>query len=170
MPSLRTVALGLLIVFLDARMEDWDLVADPVGWLLVLVGLAPVGERLPGARGAAAVSLAASVLAWPPSSFVHDDESVEWLFSLPELVFGVLLAGALARVGPPRLSGRFRLVRTVYVVAAVLPVLIFGAGWEWLVLPAVLLVVATHVMFMVWLWAAGAPATAEPDGDAQPTR
>src|SRR3712207_3953408 len=49
--------MGLVIVFLDVGSNGWDWVADPVGWVLVLMGLAPVKELLPGHGGAVAVGL-----------------------------------------------------------------------------------------------------------------
>ena len=48
---LQAVAMGLVIVLLGATVSGYDLLADPVGWLLVLVGLATL--PVPGPRGAA---------------------------------------------------------------------------------------------------------------------
>lgn len=53
---LLAVAAGLALVALDFRTESLDLVADPVGWVLVALGAGLLGFRLPvWAAGAAAV-------------------------------------------------------------------------------------------------------------------
>ncbi len=59
--------MGLVIVLLTASVRGYDLLADPIGWLLVLVGLPtlPVPQR--GAlQGLATLSLAVSAVAVVP--------------------------------------------------------------------------------------------------------
>ena len=48
MKELQTVALGLIVVLVDVGDPDW--VADPLGWLLILVGIAGVRAELPDAE------------------------------------------------------------------------------------------------------------------------
>lgn len=45
MTPLGRAALGLGIVMVDIRFEDFDLVLDPVGWVIVLAGFAPLNGR-----------------------------------------------------------------------------------------------------------------------------
>lgn len=162
--------MGLVVVYLVVGLDGWDLMADPVGWLLVLLGLSPLSDRLPGCAGvraAALVSFAVAVLTWGPDwalgATVRDDESLGWLASLPALVFAYLLSTALAASLPPPWRSRFTLLRYGFVVAALLPVLIYGAGWEWLVAPTGLVVFVLDVLLVVWLWsAARVPAVDDP--------
>ena len=39
MAALQTVAMGLVLVFLDVQPSGWDWIPDPLGWVLVLLGL-----------------------------------------------------------------------------------------------------------------------------------
>lgn len=59
MNPLGTVALGLLVVLLDFRIAGFDVLADVVGWVLVVSGLGRLSQldrRFAGARGAAVLS------------------------------------------------------------------------------------------------------------------
>lgn len=172
MESLQTVALGLLLVFLDVGGDqgvDW--VADPVGWVLVIVGLVPALDRLVAGRAllwTAAVCLVVSLVTFPPDSLARVDPSAAWAFSLPTLVWCWWVSGALADAVRDPWGRRFRILRMTFVVVALLPVLIYGPGWTWLALPAALLAVCANVTLLVGLWAASAPeALADPaDPDA----
>ena len=162
--------MGLVIVYLVAGLNGWDLLADPVGWVLVLLGLAALQGQLPGhgaVTGAALLSLAVAVLTWVPDwavgRAVREDESLGWLASLPALVFAFLLSDALRTRLPSPWDSRFTLLRWGFVLAAALPVLIYGAQWEWLVPPTGLLVFVLDVLLVVWLWsAARVPAVDDP--------
>lgn len=170
MQSLRTVATGLVVVFLAVVADGYDLLADPLGWILVLVGLAPLHEVLPRHRAvtaAALLSLVVSVLTWVPDwaagRAVRTDESLGWLVSLPALAFAYLLADALStRLAAPW-TVRFAALKWGFLLAAVLPVLVYGAGWQWLVAPTGLLVAVLDVLLVVWLWsAARSPVLVDP--------
>ncbi|HET6987607.1 MAG TPA: hypothetical protein VFI00_13370 [Kribbella sp.] len=69
MKPLQAVAMGLVIVLLTVPVHGYDVLADPFGWVLVLVGLAslpvPVRDTL---RRLAAVSLVVSVVVWVPAA------------------------------------------------------------------------------------------------------
>jgi hypothetical protein len=67
MGSLRMVAWGLLVVAVDLNIDDLDLLADPIGWAMVLLavlGLRPLHRAFAAAGGAAALGLVTSVPAW----------------------------------------------------------------------------------------------------------
>ena len=158
MSSLQTVAMGLVIVFLDVGSGGWDWVADPFGWVLVLMGLAPVKERLPayaGVAGSAWACLAVSVLTLPPDSVDTIAPTLGWLFSVPTIVFSFLLCDSLADVADDALATRFRWLRVVFVLVGVLPGLVYLGGLDWLTLPAAVAAVLANITLVLSVWAAG---------------
>ena len=161
--------MGLVVVFLVVHVEGWDLMADPVGWALVLLGLGGLVDRVPElrpARTAAVVALLVSALTCVPVSelgrALRTDESLGWMASLPALAFGYLVADALRSRLPAPWPSRFGLLRWGFVVAAALPVLIFGAGWEVLVPVAALLIVIVDVLLVIWTWSASRTDPVDP--------
>jgi hypothetical protein len=67
MGPLRNVAWGLLVVAIDVNIDQLDLVADPVGWAVVLFAILRLRELHPAfglAVAATAVALVASVPEW----------------------------------------------------------------------------------------------------------
>lgn len=138
MRPLQFVAMGLLIVALRAPFGGYDALADPVGWGLVLVGL----RRLPGdlwqrglLTGLAVAAALVSLPLWVPdvvAGLEHTHDSLLWAVNLPQLGFTAVLArglGLRARVADVGSSARWlQLAWLGFVVAAVLPVLVFGAG------------------------------------------
>ena len=155
MKELQTVALGLAIVFIDVGDPDW--VADPVGWLLVLVGIAAVKERLSDygyLLVTAWVCLALSVVTWPPDSVPTLDETLGWMFSLPTLAFCFMLADSLIDATVPDLASRFRVLSWAYALVTVLPLFPLLLDWEWLATPAQVLVVLVHVVLVLSLFSA----------------
>jgi hypothetical protein len=153
--QLQTVALGLIVVFLDVGTPDW--VADPLGWILVLIGLAAVRERLADyawLRATAWVCLALAVVTWPPDSVPYLDDTIGWLFSLPTLAFCFLLADSLYDVTEPGLAQRFRVLCWLYALVTVLPLLWLLAGWEWLATPTTVLTILVNVVLVISLFAA----------------
>lgn len=158
MTSLQTVAMGMVIVFLDVGPSGWDWVADPLGWVLVLIGLAAVKELLPNYGGvsfAAWLCLGVSIVIWPPGSVAKIDESLGWLFSLPTIAFCFLICDALQDLLQGSLATRFRWLRVAFVVVGALPVLVYGGGWEWLTVPTAVAAVLVNVVLVLSLWAAG---------------
>lgn len=138
MKPLQSVAMGLVIVVLGAPVDGYDLLADPVGWVLVLLGLAslplPQGGSL---RALAALSLVVSVVVWFPSardSLNVTDVALAWAAGLPELTTVILLAHALAQVA--RLAGDrqarswLQTARTLLLVVAFLPAVVLGGGFD----------------------------------------
>jgi hypothetical protein len=67
MGALRNVAWGLLVVTFDFKINELDLIADPIGWAMVLFALLKLRELHPAlgaAVGAAALGLVVSVPEW----------------------------------------------------------------------------------------------------------
>ena len=131
--------MGLVIVLLTARLWgglDW--IADPVGWVLVLLG----ARRLPVEAaqrslllGRAAAALVVSVVLFVPAvsdRVLSSDPTLWWALSLPQLLFCTLLAWRLSQratlAGDER-SGRWLRTAAVLVgLGLVLPPIVFGGG------------------------------------------
>jgi hypothetical protein len=181
---LQSIAMGYVFIALYARFGGYDAYADPVGWALVLYGV----YRLPAdleRRGAllALGWLAAlvSVPLWLPAvvdALEDGDPSLGWAVELPEFGFGVLLCHTLARAAlaedEPRAAAWLRILSTGFVVVAVLPVLVFGAGIDELADTAGVAVQVVRVA-LIWLlftyagrvWA-GAPVVEDAAGEDSP--
>jgi hypothetical protein len=150
---LQKVAMGLVIVLVDALFGGYDGVPDPLGWVLVLAGLLPVRDLrgIPGLVGTAVVCLLVSLTTYPPQVADRLSDPGGWALSLPQLVFAFLLCTALLpHVGA--IAGRFRLLRWLFVVVAVGPVLVLGGGVEVLREPLAFLVVAAQVYLIFLLF------------------
>ena len=102
-----------------------------------------------------------SVLIWPPSSVAHLDESLGWVFSVPTIAFCFLLADAVMDVTSGGLRTWLSLLRGLFVLVGVLPVVLYGAGWEWLEVPAAVLAVVANVALVLALWQAGGDTGAD---------
>jgi hypothetical protein len=165
---LQKVAMGLVIVLVDALFGGYDGVPDPLGWVLVLAGLLPVRDLrgIPGLVGTAVVCLLVSLATYPPQVVDRLSDPGGWALSLPQLVFAFLLCTALVpHTGG--LAGRFRLLRWLFAVLAVGPVLVLGGGVEALRGPLAFLVVAAQVYLVYLLFRCSgevpAPQRDEPD-------
>lgn len=160
MKPLQSVAMGLVVIVLSAPFHGYDALPDPLGWVLVLVGV----NALPAAlthRGnllalAALAGLVSAVL-WIPS--VHTgledaDPSLAWAASLPQIAFTVLLCHALAALatesGDARATRWLAFTRTAAIAVGLLPVLVFGAGVDSLELTSYLAAGAVAVL-LIWL-------------------
>jgi hypothetical protein len=152
----QRIAMGLVVVVLDAR-DTFDVLPDPLGWLLVLWGVAglPYAERGP-LRGSAGLALGVSVLFFAPplhEQLTGADPALQWAASLPDLLFALLMARSvhrMARADDPGTARRVGALVPVVAVVAVAPVVIFPAGAEEDLLPAV-----TLVAQLCWLWLIG---------------
>ena len=131
----------------------YDGLPNPVGWLLVLWGIAALPASFPRQRPllvGSLLSFAVSVPLWLPSVQEQTLAAPElgWVASLPQGVTLVLLCLALieapdeAGLTAPLPEGRtypvFGLRTTAIALGAALaaPPMIFGAGLEWAALPA----------------------------------
>lgn len=119
--------MGLVIVLLDASYNGWDVLADPLGWALVVAGILPLTERLGGRVALTAVlAFVTSLVVYPPEVVRAVDPSVGWALSLPHLAFVIVLCLALGEQLPDH-ERRFKVAAVVLGIAGVAPVLVLGA-------------------------------------------
>ena len=170
MTSLQTVVMGLVIVFLDIPPDGYDWIADPVGWGLVLLGLAPLRDALPNQRGlvvAAWVCLVFSVVSWPAGSPATLTPLLGWLFSLPTLAWCFLVCDAVSDAVDGRLRQVALALRAAFAVVAPLPALVLLAGQDWLSTPAEVIILVSNVTLLFVLWSASdRPRLGEPETPA----
>ncbi|GAB3775115.1 hypothetical protein FB382_004035 [Nocardioides ginsengisegetis] len=184
MKPLQSIAMGLLVVVLSARFHGYDALADPFGWLLVLLGLRDLPAELvhrSRLTSLAVLAAAVSVVLWFPAvtdALYDQDASLGWAANLPQVGFMALLCHALAAraaaVGDTRAARWLGLLRTGSIVVGLLPVLVFGAGMDSLEDPTYLAagMVAVALIWGLFSWnarpwalagvqqsAAGPPAT-----------
>lgn len=156
MTPLQTVAMGLVLTLVDAVIAGYDAVPDVLGWVLVVAGLHRLRDRIGVATlvGLAVVAGLVSLAGLRPELLRGVPESTGWLLSLPQLVFSVLLATALAPVlastGHADLARRMLRLRWAFAAAAVGPVLLYGGGVDLLLVPLAVLTVAANV-YLVYL-------------------
>jgi hypothetical protein len=176
MRPLQSVAMGLLVVALTARLHGYDALPDPVGWVLVLLGL----HRLELSRvlaGLATVALVVSVvLWWPPAQdgLLALHPSLWWVATLPQLATCALLCRALGvralRAADGRSAAWLRTVTVLLFLSAVAPVLAFSADASDDGLAAVYAAAAGVVLLLIVLlfscaarpWAGGREADLSP--------
>lgn len=137
MLPLQSIAMGLVVVAISARFGGYDALADPLGWVLVLLGLRGL-TGLPERRtllALAGLALAVSCVVWWPATqswLDGEDPALRWALTLPQLGVEGLTCLALARraagQGASPATRWLRLVTGAVVLVAVLPVLAFAAG------------------------------------------
>lgn len=139
MKPLPWIAMGILIVALSAQVNGFDLLADPVGWVLVLYGVDRHG-RHPW-RGAVVwltvLAIVVSCFLWFPGfadALADRDMSLVWAASLPEIALIATLCAGFARLageaGDLRARSWLRTATTLAVVAALAPLPVLAAGRE----------------------------------------
>ncbi len=154
MEPLRTLAWGLLVVAVDLNVNQLDLVADPVGWGLVVLAairLRPLHPAFGAAVAAAVLGLVASVPAW------LGVEGLPLTVALGLAQVGVLFAvcTALMDLVPARRSvaARLRVWGVVLPVALGVLLLLVRAGDGPERVPLVVLVVlAGLALVVVFVW------------------
>lgn len=139
--------MGLVVVLVRAGSPD--LLPDPLGWALVLLGvrrLPPDLARRTVLLVLAGLALACSVPLWLPAladRVLDADPSLQWAVNLPQLLFVVVLGTVLGEragaSGDGAARGWWFLVVTLTALATVAPVVVFGAGVGALEQPAILL-------------------------------
>lgn len=170
MTALQSIAVGLLLVFVDVNVTDWDVIPDVLGWGLVLIGVAGLRPVMPvgGLFAAAVVAGLVSVALLDRSFATSLPDSTGWMLSLPEVAFNFLLANGLAAVlkdDLPDLARRYRAFRWIFLGLAVAPVLVLGGGGEALVVPLALFAVGAYAFYIVTLLKTASalrPVRAEP--------
>lgn len=145
MSPLQKIAMGMVIVVAFAYLpadprpewERYDVLVNPLGWVLVLLGvlaLARSDEAFDSVRWPALVAAAVSVPMWFPQVQHRIDDSGQWFASLPQTLFCLLLAKAIGvlatQQSPPDgyVARRFGLLVWGFAVVGVLPVLTLGGG------------------------------------------
>lgn len=138
MIPLHPVALGLVIITLVVDGRGWDLLPDPLGWLLVLLGtraLPPTLRHRGAMLTSAGLALVVSGVLWPPAvatEVVTTDDALAWALSLPQLAYLLLLADAARhaarQAGVPGRAAWFAVAEVLAAAATALPVLVLGAG------------------------------------------
>jgi hypothetical protein len=177
---LQSIAMGFVFIALYARFNGYDAYADPVGWALVLYGVHRLPADLAGRGGVFYLGWLAALVSvplWFPDvtdALDDADASLAWAADLPAFAFGALLCHVLARAAvaedEPRAAAWLRIISIGFVVVALLPVLVFGAGMDDLSDPAGLAAQATKLA-LVWalfvyagrVWA-GAPVAEDAEG------
>ena len=180
MKPLQSVGAGWVFLLLVATVAGYDLYADPVGWLLVLLGV----RRLPLAfpfRSTLAqlgvLALLVSLALWLPAvedRLADADPSLAWAANLPQFGWLVLLCHACALAagadGDRRAARWFRTLRLGGIAVIVLPVLVFGAGIEGVGTAAGAAVLLTPLALVVALFSyAGRPWALTPVADEPAT-
>jgi hypothetical protein len=162
----QTIAMGLLLVILDVPPTGWDWVADPLGWVLVLLGLSAVRDDVPNHRGlsiTAWVCLVVSVIIYPPGSVATLDDSLGWVFSVPTVVWCFLMCDALHDVADGGRRTTLLWLRNLFAAVAVLPLLVYLAGLDWLTVPTAVLAVGANVALLYLLWTTETAEEPEPE-------
>lgn len=179
MKPLQTVALGLVVIGLYAKWGDYDLLADPAGWLLVLGGLKILTDRVPAlpyrsvlwvlgllALGASAALAAPSVRGW----FEDAEPALGWAVDVPALAFCALLCHALvagARAARQiAAAGWLQWTSLGFIASVLAPVVVIGGDVEALRGPSELVTALAQLSLFVLCLAyagrtwAGAPEPA----------
>jgi hypothetical protein len=165
--------MGLVIVALSARFGGYDALADPIGWVLVALGVRRLPQEL-AARGVllglASLAGLVSAFVWFPrvTSALYDaDASLAWAANLPQLVFSALLCQVLSErareAADPKPARWLATTRTLLVLVGLLPVLVFGAGISGLELASYLAAGAVALL-LIWLLFAYSPRPWAQDG------
>jgi hypothetical protein len=166
MSPLQKIAMGLVVVvgfaYVPARPSPswahYDVLADPLGWVLVLLGTVALTRADPAyssTRWLAALAGLVSVPMWFPQLHHRLDASGEWFASLPQLLFCLFLAreigiqGTLRRPPDTYVAKRFGLLVWGFAIITVLPVLALGGGLAQLEAPTQLASLVVNVA-LVW--------------------
>ncbi len=161
--------MGLVIVVAYAYVpgdpspawQHYDVLADPIGWVLVVLGatsLARADAGFGASRWLAVLAGLVSVPMWFPQLTHGLDASLEWFASLPQLAFCLVLAREIGARGAEQspadgyVAQRFGLLVWGFAAAAVLPVLVLGGGVEQLEGPTQLVSTLVSVAFVYYLF------------------
>ncbi len=141
--------------------ERYDALPDPLGWVLVLLGvfaLARIEDTFDSVRWLAVLAAIVSVPMWLPQVRHQLDGSGEWFASLPQLVFCLFLAREIGLLGASRsardayVAKRFGLLVWGFALAGVLPVLALGGDVAQLESPTLVLSALVNLAFVYFLF------------------
>ena len=178
MKPLQSIAMGMVVILLLVVVGDgYDLLPNPLGWVLVVLGLRrlpPTVELRPVLGWLGLLAGVVSVPLWVPAvvdALDAADESLAWAVNLPQFGCYLLLAHALSRTaaaaGDKAAATWWRGLALGLGAVIALPVLIFGGGLAELEAPAGLLVGLVPTVMVVLLfvhsgrpWAGATPPPA----------
>jgi hypothetical protein len=166
---LQQIAMGMVIVIGSAPVPSdpspawrhYDLLADPAGWLLVVLGtvaLARADDRFDSARWLAALAGAVSAVVWFPQVSHLLDAPGEWFVSLPQVAFCLWLSREIGLAGaqqaPPDgyVAKRFGVLVWGFAAVGVLPVVAIGGGVRSLEHPTLLVSSLVSLAFVYFLF------------------
>ena len=169
MSPLQKIAMGMVIVVGSALFpaqasppwQRYDALADPLGWVLVLLGtfaLTRSEDQFASTRWLAGLAGVVSVPVWFPQLSHLLEPSGQWFVSLPQIAFCLHLARSIGMAGAVRVprdgyvAKRFGLLTWGFTLVGVLPVLVFGAGLEALRTPTALISGLVNVVFVYHLF------------------
>ena len=169
MSPLQKIAMGLVIVIGSALFppnpspswQKYDALPDPVGWVLVLLGvfaLARADDRFDSSRWLAGLAAVVSVPMWFPQVQHGLEPSVEWFASLPQIAFCLFLAREIGMSAPHQrppdgyVAKRFGLLVWGFGLVAVLPVIALGGDVPELTSTTLLFSTLVNVAFVYLLF------------------
>jgi FtsH-binding integral membrane protein len=146
---LRMIGLGLLFSLTVVR-DEWDVLPDWFGWLLILIASVVLTRGMTG-RGPMLISATAAVVGsavlWPPkwAAAVHDEDvALEWALRIPGLIWMVLfclLAAHLSR-REPQASVWWKYLAYMHIAVGIMSVLVYGGKLD--------SIEATMILFQVF--------------------
>ncbi len=164
-----------MIIALGAKVNGYDLLADPLGWLLVLRGVRLLPADVPRRDTIHAIGIVAalvSVALWFPAvndALSDTDDSLVWAATLPQIAFVALLCAELAvhadAGGDAKAARWLRTARTLTIAVGVLPIVVYPIEPDLLV-PLLLVAVITIVLVIVLLFAYSSRPWALPEDGA----
>ncbi len=182
MSPLQKIAMGLVIVYIPASFEisgEWyDALPDPLGWVLVLAGMAALRRHLDIdiAYWLAWVALLVSIPLWLPQvtdllpSIPEDlttqadlDEAVKaasiaWFLALPQSAMALMLVRRIGEEGVARrprdvfVAGRFGVLTWGLIATIVLPPVAYGADVENLISPTLIGIGVVNLALIYYLF------------------
>ncbi len=137
MKPLQSIAMGMVVIAIIAPVGGgFDLLANPLGWVLVLLGVRALPADLPwrsALLGVAALAGLVSLPLWVPDvveALDDADEALAWAVNLPQFgcyaLLSFVLAGAAAAAGERAAETWWRTLFVGGLVVVGLPVLVFG--------------------------------------------
>ncbi|HWU23340.1 MAG TPA: hypothetical protein VN088_17505 [Nocardioides sp.] len=182
MRPLGLIGYGFLFVAVKVMFGRYDVLVDPLGWVLVLLGLRRLARAvdLPATMALTYLGILALLcsgpLWWPDTaqSLQDGDPAVLWSVGLGELLFSAVLCHALATLAQEARENAaliwFRICEAGLVIGALTPPLYFGAHLSWLqgvgnlgeILRLVVLALCFVYSGRTW---AGAPVKPDPAGN-----
>jgi hypothetical protein len=148
MSPLQKIAMGLVVVLAPSGFRIggyvWEIVPDPLGWVLVVVGVRALRSELDVdvLQWAGWVAMAVSIPQWIPPLFelflpANDptaDASIKWAFFVPEAFFLLWLARTIGQAAVDRqprdrfVAGRFGVLTWAAGALIALPPLAYSSG------------------------------------------